>query len=89
MDTRLTQRLVGAAVIAALAVIFVPELLERQPRETPPRAPEPTATQPRRTGDTPAMTFSQPKPATAPTSDQTPTAPATPVAIAPVQPAPV
>ena len=43
MDNRLTQRLVGAAVIAALAVIFVPEMLERRPPPAaqPDRVPEP------------------------------------------------
>ena len=30
LDNRLTQRLVGVAVIAALAVIFVPGMLEKQ-----------------------------------------------------------
>jgi DedD protein len=74
LDNRLTQRLVGAAVITALAVIFVPEMLEWQPRETPPAISTPATTQPRRAADTPAMTFSQPKsePAPAPATDQVP-----------------
>jgi len=40
LDSRLTQRLVGAAVIAALAVIFVPEMLEKPDKSAAAIAPD-------------------------------------------------
>lgn len=41
MDEGLKKRLIGAAVLASLAVIFVPMLLEEPPPRPPPMAPLP------------------------------------------------
>ena len=40
MDSRLAQRLVGAAVVVALAVIFIPELVQDKPQPTTTATPE-------------------------------------------------
>lgn len=88
MDNRLTQRLVGAGVVAALAVIFVPEMLETGKNSatgTATQTPPPSLRSPSKPLE-PAVTFSQPKPAPA-TADNTPPAIEEAKALAP-EPAP-
>ena len=42
MDEGLKKRLIGAAVLASLAVIFVPMLFEEPPARPPPLPPLPS-----------------------------------------------
>ena len=67
MDNRLTQRLVGAGVIAALAVIFVPEILNKRDKSSIEKATviRPPSLQAPPKSEQPALTFSQ-TPAPAP-----------------------
>ncbi len=67
MDNRLTQRLVGATVVAALAVIFVPEMLDRpEPLPVEPTAaPGQIESPAQRPPETTTLTFSQPRPPSA------------------------
>ncbi|MER2583274.1 MAG: sporulation protein, partial [Candidatus Competibacter sp.] len=64
VDNRLAQRLVGVAVVAALAVVFVPEMLEKphKPAAVAPTNTSPPPPQPR-PSPVPTLTFSQPQPA--------------------------
>jgi cell division septation protein DedD len=86
VDNRLTQRLVGAAVVAALAVIFVPELLERSEPLPVERAASGQSEPPARNNpETTTLTFSQPQPHStatdaSPAVDRASTTPAEPVA---------
>ena len=94
LDNRLTQRLVGVAVIMALAVVFVPRMLQKQEHASvaPVVAPPPVV-QPPTSSPPPTLTFSQPPPSlspsvSAPTSKGWSETGESPAMVEPARPAP-